>query len=230
MQKILKPGLLASVICCAIAGLAGNTFAEPDRHDSPRHAPSAQEHRSHSDSRRMPHTSYRSPSPGYHVRQLPDRHQRIKVRSRDYYYHQGIFYRPASSGAYVVVRAPLGARVSHLPAGYISFYIGPRHYFYANFTYYLWDQRAGQYVTVEEPEGAESEVVAASNSDSGEIFVYPNRGQSDEQRDFDRYQCYLWAVDQTGYDPGAETVEVDRAGDYRRAISACLEGRGYTVK
>jgi hypothetical protein len=33
------------------------------------------------------------------------------------------------------------------------------------------------------------------------IFVYPNNGQSPEQTDRDRYECHLWAVQQTGVDP-----------------------------
>lgn len=33
------------------------------------------------------------------------------------------------------------------------------------------------------------------------IFVYPKNGQSPEQTDRDRYECHLWAVQQTGVDP-----------------------------
>ena len=33
------------------------------------------------------------------------------------------------------------------------------------------------------------------------IFVYPASGQSAEQTDRDRYDCHLWAVEQTGFDP-----------------------------
>jgi hypothetical protein len=33
------------------------------------------------------------------------------------------------------------------------------------------------------------------------IFVYPKNGQSPEQADRDRYECHLWAVQQTGVDP-----------------------------
>jgi hypothetical protein len=138
------------------------------------------------------------------------------------------------------------------------------------------------------------------------VFVYPAHGQSPEQTDRDRYECHLWAVQQTGVDPsradasayervivqpstppGANAVggavagaiigsiiggprnwgagavlggatgavvgsAVDanaqaearqthqqinvsaaqgraRADSYRRAIGACLQGRGYTV-
>jgi hypothetical protein len=33
------------------------------------------------------------------------------------------------------------------------------------------------------------------------IFVYPNNGQGPEQTDRDRYECHMWAVQQTGVDP-----------------------------
>jgi hypothetical protein len=138
------------------------------------------------------------------------------------------------------------------------------------------------------------------------IFVYPANGQSPEQTDRDKYECHVWAVQQTGVDPSRadaspyERVVVQpanppgtgtavgavggailgsiiagprnagagavlggvtgaiigsasdaqaqaqarqtqaqinqaaaagraRADSYRRAISACLQGRGYTI-
>src|SRR6266436_2415390 len=33
------------------------------------------------------------------------------------------------------------------------------------------------------------------------VFVYPAQGQSAEQTERDRYECHLWAVQQTGVDP-----------------------------
>src|SRR6202451_4562476 len=33
------------------------------------------------------------------------------------------------------------------------------------------------------------------------VFVYPNNGQSPEQTDRDRYECHVWAVQETGVDP-----------------------------
>jgi hypothetical protein len=148
-------------------------------------------------------------------------------------------------------------------------------------------------------------------TNGADIYVYPAKGQTDQQLDRDRYECHGWAAKQTGYDPTqpnlaphqqvqvvpmppdhrgavngaiagavigatvsgphdaaqgamvgavagamagvasdvarsheaagnaahkttAEQAEQARlekqAYDYRRAISACLEGRGYTVK
>jgi len=144
-----------------------------------------------------------------------------------------------------------------------------------------------------------------------EVYFYPNHGQSAAQQDRDRYECYLWAKKQTGFDPSApqlaphqkvqvvpspppghdtaagaitgavigavvsppgrsasgaavgavagaiagaasDTARQERAaqiqqrydesdaqraarieqqaGNYRRAMGACLEGRGYTVR
>ena len=36
---------------------------------------------------------------------------------------------------------------------------------------------------------------------AAELYIYPNKGQSQEQQSRDRYECHLWAVQQTGYDP-----------------------------
>ena len=142
-----------------------------------------------------------------------------------------------------------------------------------------------------------------------QVFVYPTGGQSAEQLSRDRYECYVWGVKQSGFDPsqtslaphqrvevvpmppsGSDTVAgavtgaiigavvardpgagavggailggaagavsdgqreaqakqvqnrydqregarmaklEEQAGNYRRALTACLEGRGYTVK
>ncbi len=145
----------------------------------------------------------------------------------------------------------------------------------------------------------------------GQVYSYPREGQSPLQMDRDRYECHIWAMGQSGYDPSlpplpvrqpvrvepvppvghdtfflgftgallgaiiggyhhsgegaliggaigamtgivsdstraeaARRIEADRnrqsdeynarmedqGADYRRAIGACLEGRGYSVK
>lgn len=47
-----------------------------------------------------------------------------------------------------------------------------------------------------EPEVSPATAVAAT-----QIYFYPNQGQNAEQQDRDRYECYVWAVNQTGFDP-----------------------------
>lgn len=38
------------------------------------------------------------------------------------------------------------------------------------------------------------------------VYFYPAKGQSQAQQDRDRYECYLWAVKQSGYDPGQQQL------------------------
>lgn len=45
------------------------------------------------------------------------------------------------------------------------------------------------------------------------IFVYPAGGQTPEQTERDRYECHIWAVQQTGVDPSRAD-----AGAYERVI------------
>ena len=41
---------------------------------------------------------------------------------------------------------------------------------------------------------------------AGAPFVYPERGQSQQQQQQDRGQCYAWASQQTGFDPATARV------------------------
>ena len=78
--------------------------------------------------------------------------------------------------------------------------------------------------------------VQPAPSSTGRIFVYPRQGQSEELQAKDRYECHSWAVSQTHYDPtqpnsGMTQVQLNQMrADYLRAMDACLDGRGYTMK
>ncbi len=134
-----------------------------------------------------------------------------------------------------------------------------------------------------------------------ELFVFPTNGQSQQQQKIDEFECYKWAMEQTGIDPlnlprveaevesgpsggavsgaargaaagaaigaitgdagegaavgatmgatrvrrageqapaqrhqqaqaNAAAVEEDAKNTYRKAFSACIEGKGYTIK
>jgi hypothetical protein len=39
-----------------------------------------------------------------------------------------------------------------------------------------------------------------------QVFIYPSRGQSPQQEQFDKGQCYTWAVQQSGFDPANPQV------------------------
>jgi hypothetical protein len=74
------------------------------------------------------------------------------------------------------------------------------------------------------------------SSSSERVFVYPRKAQSQEQQVKDRYECHVWAVGQIGWDPSQPTSVLpedqvsQKLADYQRAMGACLDARGYTVK
>jgi len=53
-------------------------------------------------------------------------------------------------------------------------------------------------------------------------ITYPRNGQSAQQTEFDRQECNRWAVTQP-------TALAD-ASVFQRAVEACMDGRGYTMK
>lgn len=165
---------------------------------------------------------------GTRYRVLPVGYISIIVSGFPYFYFDGIFYQ-SFDGGYVVVHAPIGARVHVLPVGFIIFTIGLARYYYVNDVYYVWDEDLEAYVVVKKPAGADAAIAKATE---GRLFVYPKQGQSEEQQAKDRYACHKWAVKESGVDPIEDEAKVTSAErrEYKRAISACLEGRGYTVK
>jgi hypothetical protein len=62
------------------------------------------------------------------------------------------------------------------------------------------------------------------------LYVYPAAGQSDAQLAEDRYQCHVWAADNSGHDPTLGAGTRAEAEEYTRAFTACMEGRDYVVK
>jgi len=43
--------------------------------------------------------------------------------------------------------------------------------------------------------------VLTAASSWAQLFIYPQRGQSAQQQQQDRFECHQWAVQQTGWDP-----------------------------
>lgn len=106
-------------------------------------------------------------------------------------------------------------------------WIGSALYFVAAGTYYLWNADRREYVVVEPPPAVQQAPVGVSY----DVIAYPARGQSPELQSRDRYECHTWAVGQSGFDPAAATQAPPPgvADTYRRALGACLNGRGYSV-
>lgn len=159
------------------------------------------------------------------VKTLPRTHHRVAHGGKRYYYWGGRFYRP-SSGVYVSITAPIGAIVPSLPGGFVTIGTGPERYFYYAGVYYR--RAATGYVVVEKP--GDTPVDLPEEDDAERIIVYPAAGQSQEQTGRDRYECHLWASEETGFDPTLSESQARLKDDYRRAMSACLEARDYVVK
>ena len=127
----------------------------------------------------------------------------------------------------------LGLYFATLPLYYQTYWWNGVPYYYADNTYYIYDQNAKQYQTVAPPDGLTSPAgpTGAAPATGGELIAYPKNGQTDDQQSKDKYECHKWAAGQTGYDPttGAAAPSAKRP-DYMRAQAACLEGRGYSVE
>jgi hypothetical protein len=118
-----------------------------------------------------------------------------------------------------------------LPLFYSTYWWGGVPYYYWDDAYYTWDADENGYVATDPPPAVEG---ADSSSDSGSaaIYAYPRNGQTAEQLSTDRYQCHQWAVGETGFDPtsGAAPSAASSPADYRRAMIACMDGKGYSTQ
>lgn len=48
------------------------------------------------------------------------------------------------------------------------------------------------------------------NASLTQVYFYPKQGQSKEQQSRDQYECYNWAVKQTGFDPSQSSIPPER--------------------
>ena len=189
-------------------------------------APRSQQIPSHRDSRYNHNRAY--PARGHYVGAVPRGHYSVYHGGVRYRYYGGVWYRPYGP-RFAVVAPPFGLVIPFLPLYYTTLWVGGIPYYYANEVYYT--QTTGGYMVVEPPKG---EAVQAPPSEE-KLFIYPRKGQSEKQQSDDRYQCHRWAVDQTQFDPTqppgkAETETSKKYSEYQRAMGACLDARGYTVK
>ena len=172
------------------------------------------------------------PARGQVFRALPHDHRVVVHGGTRFYFSGGVWYRPQGP-RFAVIAPPIGLFVPFLPPDYATVWVGGRPYYYANEVYYV-SQGSG-YTVVEPPKGDISETPPpdAGAPTVDQLYVYPRQNQSPDQQAADRYECHRWAVSQTGFDPthmAGGVPENQKRADYQRAMSACLEGRGYTVR
>jgi hypothetical protein len=170
--------------------------------------------------------------PPRYVPSLPHGHRRYDWRGSPYYYGGGHWYRPYQN-RYVIVGAPVGLFVNYLPSYHSTMWIGGTRYYYADDVYYTYEPMRRGYVVASSPYGdrdEEYEDEQGEETRDQDLFIYPMRGQSEQQQSDDRYECHRWAVKETHYDPTDSQYDRDDRSDYDRAMSACLTGRGYSVK
>jgi hypothetical protein len=181
--------------------------------------------------RKYNHDRYYPPR-GYVAPRLPGAYRELVYHKTRYYFHGGVWYRRITTG-FIVVFPPIGVAIPVLPPFYTIIWVGSIPYYYANGIYYVWYPARHAYVVTSPP--SES-VVSDEPAEPEKLFIYPKRGQSEQQQAEDRYQCYQWATRESGYDPtraGGNVPEEEyfnKREDYQRAMKACLEARGYSVK
>jgi outer membrane lipoprotein SlyB len=52
--------------------------------------------------------------------------------------------------------------------------------------------------------------VSSSSAPITQVYFYPKAGQTTEQQSRDHYECYNWAVKQTGFDPSQSSIPPER--------------------
>jgi len=164
---------------------------------------------------------------------LPEGYRPYYRGGNRYYFSGGIWYAPRGPG-FVVVAPPAGLMISVLPPYYSTVWFGGVPYYYADNVYYSWQPDQNGYAVVDPPPDADAPSSPPDSTPQGGLMIYPKNGQSKEQQAADQFECHNWAKGQTGFDPtqagGGASGNADAArGNYDRAMSACLQGRGYQV-
>jgi hypothetical protein len=166
---------------------------------------------------------------------LPGEYRPYYRGSDRFYFSAGVWYAPQGPG-FIVVRPPAGLVISVLPPFYSTVWIGGNPYYYADNVYYTWQPDQNGYEVVDPPANADEPSPAPESPQGGadDPIVYPKNGQTKDQQAADQFECHSWAKNQTGFDPtqsgGGVAGDPNRSrANYNRAMSACLQGRGYQV-
>lgn len=166
------------------------------------------------------HHDHYYPAPGFVSPSLPRGSVSIGFGADSYFFHGGVWYRPYGP-RYRVILPPVGIIVPVLPASYVSLRIGGAPYYYANGVYYA--NVVGGYRVVEAPaDAAEAQPAAPPAPPRPDPIIYPRSGQSAAQTEADRQECNRWATTQP--------ASMNDASVFNRAVEACMDGRGYSMR
>lgn len=172
------------------------------------------------------HHDHYYPAVGYAMPVLPNGAISIGFGREHFFFHGGVWLRPFGS-RFEVILPPIGIQVPLLPMDCVTIWIGGSRYFYANGVYYTGAPDRG-YVVVQAPAEADSAqtipppVPAPAVKPPPAPVIYPRNGQNAEQTESDRQDCNRWATTQPAAMADGEV--------FQRAVAACMDARGYTVR
>lgn len=222
-RRPLSLGLLA---CALVALAAFSSLALAQDH---RGRPHGDGRAPHLQLDQRYHHDHYYPRQGYAVPVLPGGSLAIGFGGGNYFFHGGVWFRPFG-GQFRVVLPPIGIVLPLLPPAYVTLWIGGAPFYYANGVYYAAAPGQG-YAVVAQPSGADAAQPAPPPQMAPpaplakalpEPIVYPRNGQSAAQTEADRVECNRWATTQ----PSA----MADASIFQRAVAACMDGRGYTLR
>ncbi len=169
------------------------------------------------------HHDHYYPAPGYVAPVVPQGAVIVGAGPNRYWFHGGIWYQPYGP-RYRVVLPPVGVVIPLLPPAYVTLTLGGLPYYYANGVYYR-PVPEGYAVVTPPPEvlsTAQVQPAPPPPAPKADPIIYPRNGQSPEQLENDRRDCNRWATTQ----PNAQAD----TSVFNRAVDACMDGRGYTMK
>ncbi|MDN5940246.1 MAG: glycine zipper domain-containing protein [Nitrospira sp.] len=69
-------------------------------------------------------------------------------------------------------------------------------------------------------------VLAGISADAGaQMFIFPEKGQSKDQQEFDQFTCHKWAKEQTGIDPNQQAAApAPQAPERGQAVGGAMRG------
>ncbi|MDR7335263.1 DUF6515 family protein [Roseateles asaccharophilus] len=168
------------------------------------------------------HHDHYYPAPGYVAPRVPRGSVIVGAGPGRYWFHGGVWYQPYGP-RYRVVTPPVGVVIPLLPPSYVTLTLGGQPYYYANGVYYR-PVPEGYAVATPPADTAAPQVQPAPPPPppKADPIIYPRNGQSPEQLETDRRDCNRWATTQ----PNAQAD----SSVFNRAVEACMDGRGYTLK